>query len=74
MTLYEIATQLCRLKECSDFPLKYKTDVERLIHALNVMATRYYYDKHFECPVCNTKYFRVDMEDIEDVDEEAADE
>lgn len=35
MTLYDIAIQLCRLKECNDFPLKYKTEVERMIHALN---------------------------------------
>ena len=39
MTLYEIATQLCRLKECNDFPIKYKRDVERMIHALNQINT-----------------------------------
>ena len=67
MTLQDIAQQMCRMKECEEFPLKWKTDVERMIHALNY--TRDYY-KDFECPVCHTHFFRVDMEDIKDIDEE----
>lgn len=35
MRLEEVAVQLCRLKECGDFPIKYKHDVERCIHCIN---------------------------------------
>ena len=35
MNLNEIIVQLCRLKECDDIPLKYKSVPQEIIHSLN---------------------------------------
>ena len=35
MNLNEIIIQLCRLKECEDIPIKYKADLQEIVHSLN---------------------------------------